>query len=318
MKTIVMHYIEPPHIILRKGLCAGTVYPKLAEHMAEFMAATLFSTSRLAMSDTAFRQASAMGANAEMCKITELVIFTEPYGIASNNRHTTPQLDSTVAALREDAEAKVAISELKTKFVEKAEAYLHGDLHTGSMMCTQESTQVIDPEFAYYGPIGFDVGSFLANLLMAYFAQDGHATATDDRSKFRAWLSQCIVDTWQLFATKFLTRWSERAAAGGENSAYPALLFGQVAGGQAALAAAQSALMAEVFRDTLGFCGAEIIRRTVGIAHVEDLESIQDPEVRAACERRAIKLARTLLVLKDKACPDIKAVVVAADAQRQS
>eukprot|EP00959_Pyramimonas_sp_CCMP1952_P078915 1649689-Pyramimonas_sp.AAC.1 len=30
------------------------------------------------------------------CAITELVIFTEPYGVASNNRHTTPQLDAAV------------------------------------------------------------------------------------------------------------------------------------------------------------------------------------------------------------------------------
>jgi hypothetical protein len=35
---------------------------------------------------------------------------------------------------------------------------------------------VIDPEFAYYGPIAFDVGKILANLLLCFFAADGHAT----------------------------------------------------------------------------------------------------------------------------------------------
>ena len=55
--------------------------------------------------------------------------------------------------------------------MEASEAFLHGDLHTGSLMCTTESTLVIDPEFAFAGPMGFDVGSFLANLMFSFFAQ---------------------------------------------------------------------------------------------------------------------------------------------------
>src|SRR5260370_14499177 len=42
----VMAYLSP-HIILRKGLIRGTVYPKLADHMATFIAQTLFATSSL-------------------------------------------------------------------------------------------------------------------------------------------------------------------------------------------------------------------------------------------------------------------------------
>lgn len=58
---------------------------------------------------------------------------------------------------------------------------IHGDLHTGSIMVTRDSTQVIDPEFSFYGPMGFDIGALLGNLIMAYFAQDGHADETNDR-----------------------------------------------------------------------------------------------------------------------------------------
>ena len=47
MSLIAMRYLEPPHIILRKGLIAGTEYPFLAEHMADYMAKTLFFTSLL-------------------------------------------------------------------------------------------------------------------------------------------------------------------------------------------------------------------------------------------------------------------------------
>lgn len=47
MALIGMRYLEPPHIILRKGLIAGIEYPLLAEHMSEYMARTLFCTSLL-------------------------------------------------------------------------------------------------------------------------------------------------------------------------------------------------------------------------------------------------------------------------------
>ena len=57
MSTIIMQYLAPPHIILRKGLIKGTIYPLLAEHMSEYMATTLFHTSLLAISTSTHRSA---------------------------------------------------------------------------------------------------------------------------------------------------------------------------------------------------------------------------------------------------------------------
>jgi 5-methylthioribose kinase len=39
-----------------------------------------------------------------------------------------------------------------------------------------------------------------------------------------------------------------------------------------------------------------MIRRILGLAHVEDLESIAAPERRARCEAKALRLARDLVV----------------------
>lgn len=44
--------------------------------------------------------------------------------------------------------------------------------------------------------------------------------------------------------------------------------------------ATQGAFMASLLADTLGFAGAKMIRRVLGVAHVEDLESIQDKDLR--------------------------------------
>ena len=47
---------------------------------------------------------------------------------------------------------------------------------------------------------------------------------------------------------------------------------------------------------SLAFAGAKMIRRILGLAHVEDMEAIADSERRAHCEAKALRLARELLV----------------------
>ena len=51
-----------------------------------------------------------------------------------------------------------------------------------------------------------------------------------------------------------------------------------------------------LFEDALAFAGAKMIRRILGLAHVEDLEAIADPERRARSETKALRLARELLL----------------------
>ncbi|XP_024521805.1 methylthioribose kinase [Selaginella moellendorffii] len=295
MALFAMRYLAPPHIILRKGLIAGTKYPLLAEHMSDYMARTLFNTSLLATSTTEHKAAVAkFCGNVELCRLTEQVVFTEPYMIASNNHWTTPQLDEDAKSIREDDYLKLEIASLKSKFCEKSQALIHGDLHTGSVMVTQESTQVIDPEFAFYGPMGFDIGAFLGNLALAYFSQDGHTSDNSNRDEYKEWILKVLQDTWNLFKEKFLLLWTDKSQSMGD--AYPAGVYTSLETHKLA----QKIYLRDLFEDALGFAGAKMIRRIVGIAHVEDFESIENPELRSQCERRALNFAKDLLKTRSK------------------
>ncbi|WP_158671526.1 S-methyl-5-thioribose kinase [Bradyrhizobium guangdongense] len=287
----VMELLEP-HIIMRKGLVAGTRYPRFASDVTTFMARTLFFTSDLALSAAEKKEGiAAFAGNHALCKITEDLIFTDPYRIAEQNRWTAPYLDGLAAALREDMDLHVAISRLKLKFMASPEALLHGDLHTGSIMVTESQTRVIDPEFAFYGPIGFDVGAVLANLLMAYFASAGHERAPGERAAFEAWVLETVEQVWNEFARKFLDLW--RGGAAGD--AYPVALFAGEQGA-ARLEAERQAYMQRLFTDAVGFAAAKIIRRIFGLAHNIDFELIEDPRMRATSEARAVRLARAMMV----------------------
>jgi len=289
--AIVMELLEP-HIILRKGLIQGIRYPKLADDIATFAAQTLFSTSDLALPAGRKRdQQSMFSLNIELCRITEELVFTDPYRVAELNRWTKPQLDDVAAEFRVDAHLKIAVQELKWMFLSRGEALLHGDLHTGSIMVTSEQTRVIDPEFAFYGPMGFDLGAFMANLLLSYYSQEGHATPDDDRKDYRRWLLDTLETFWRSFESKFLELW--RIPRTGD--AFVPGLF-EDEGGRRALEAYRFIFMARLLQDSIGFAGAKIARRILGLAHVEDMESIGDSDCRARCERGALNLARQLML----------------------
>jgi len=298
----VLHYDEQlyliamarchPHVIMRRGMIEGIVYPGFAAHIAEYLAATLYFTSDMALPAAEKKELiAAFCGNTELCKITEDLIFTDPYLICDRNRWTSPQLDDEAAAIRGDDALKRAVSALKLKFLSEAQALLHGDLHTGSIMVTEGDTKVIDPEFAFVGPMGFDVGKLLGNLLMSFFSQQGHEQARGERDGYRRWILATVEEVWTRFERRFRELWTAYPTG----DAYPRSLFeGQA--GREALRTAQTGHLQRLYRDALGFAGCAMIRRTLGLAHNIDMEWIEDPDRRAACERRNLRLARELLL----------------------
>jgi len=308
---IVMELLEP-HIIMRRGMITATVYPKFAEDISTFMARTLYLTSDLAL--TADRRKAMIGAfsgNTALCKITEDLIFTDPYRVAELNRWTSPQLDGFAKRWREDVELKIAVSRLKLKFLSYAEAMLHGDLHTGSVMLTPDDTRIIDPEFAFVGPMGFDVGAVIANLLLNYFSHDGYEESPGARDAYRDWVLETTETVWIRFRETFLDLWRTNPTG----DAYPPSLFADAAG-QAALEAERQRYMDRLWTDTVGFASAKMIRRILGLAHNIDLEWIKDSDRRALCEARALTLARDMMV-NTGSYGSIAAVTAAARSMRR-
>ena len=176
-------------------------------------------------------------------------------------------------------------------FTSRSETMLHGDLHTGSIMVTDVEAKVIDPEFATYGPIGFDVGMLIANFLMAHLSQPGHETAPGDRAGQQDWLLSVVETIWGSFVTEFSHLWrTERRGI-----LYQASLY-EDQGHDLAAEQALSDLLGQMWRDTLGFCGVEMHRRILGLAHNAEFERIADESRRAACEARALAMGRQLML----------------------
>ncbi len=213
------------------------------------------------------------------------------------NRHTSPQLDDIAQAFKKDARLKSAVQDMKWRFLNNAEALIHGDLHTGSVMVTEEDTRVIDPEFAFYGPIGFDVGAIIANLFMAYFSQSGHEKSQGERAQYSDWLLDQIQVLWAVFEHEIFSLVMKRNEKNPGGDVYSPRLF-KDAPSLAEITAKDR--IQKIWADSLGFAGCKIIRRILGLAHVEDFESIENPDTRSSCEKRALAFARRLLLDREQ------------------
>jgi 5-methylthioribose kinase len=186
-----------------------------------------------------------------------------------------------------DMEFKEKVLELKYKFMTQSDALLHGDLHTGSIMINENETYIIDPEFAFVGPFGFDVGALLANLANNYIH---HSVVTKDED-YKSWLLATIKDILEKFSEKFLSFWSE--------SKESALLVDGYLD-EVSLKNYKERFVKNILRECVGFAGCKMARRVYGVAGVEEIRGIEDEALRAEAERIALKIAREFVIKHEK------------------
>lgn len=287
MSTLVMQYLDD-HIILRLGMIDGITYPKVSEHLGLFMAETLFGTSAWSMASEERRQLmDRFTLNAELCKLTEEFIFAFPYMVHDSN-YSNPATDAWAREnIHADTAYKLDMLAMKDLFVTKTDALIHGDLHTGSLMVNQSDSYVIDMEFAFFGPFGFDVGKVISNFLLS---ATSHAHHSDDAT-YRDWLIAQIVVIWNTFAKRFDELW---AAASESTMLTEGLLAAEE------FAELRRRFMVDLLREAVGFAACSMARRTLGIAGVADVRDIEDLDVRSKIEIANLKLSKRLMAERAK------------------
>ncbi|MBT3146372.1 S-methyl-5-thioribose kinase [Neptunomonas phycophila] len=266
------------HENLRFAFIERHPLPSLGEHLGLFLAETLFHTSDFYLDYETKKRAVANYINPGLCKITEDLFFCDPYCDHERNSISPPVLEAA-QGLWNDKALKIEVTKLKRQFMNCPEALVHGDLHAGSVFVRADSTKVIDPEFAFYGPMAFDIGSIIGNVLLNYAGQFGLAGPKNERDDYQAFLLGEIVNCWSVFHKRFTDLVAEKSDE--PTMSQPDYV---------------QAFLADVWCETVGFAGTEVIRRTIGLAHIADIDSIDDIELRAKSERWALALGREMIV----------------------
>ena len=273
---MVMEFFDN-HLVMRDGLTQQVEYPKVAEHMGLFLAKTLFYTSDLFLSSGEKKALVPDFINPVLCKIQEDLVFTQPFMEHPNNRWT-PALDPLVTEIYANDNLRKEIYKLKERYMSHAQALIHNDIHTGSIMVNEQDTKVIDPEFAFFGPMGHDIGTYLGNLVFGYVVQDFYAHDRSQKTSYQDWILETIRDTWKIFDQEFRSLWDQN---GNDEWQSPAF---------------KDYYLLQLLRDSAGFGAAEMFRRLIGMAHVQDFEHIEDEKARAIAESIALNVANNWIM----------------------
>ncbi len=266
------------HAIMRGALLQRRRFPLFADHVTTFMVNTLLDTSDAVIDHKRKKATVANFINPDLCEITEDLVYTEPFNdVKGRNDVFPPNRDFVERELYRDKRILLETAKMKFDFLCNAQSLIHGDLHTGSIFVTENSTKMIDPEFAYYGPAGYDVGNVIANLIFAWANAD--TVMREGREGFSGWLEDTIRDVMRLFVEKWRRRWAEKVTE--VTAKYEGFADWYLDG---------------ILRDTAGVTGLELCRRIVGIAHVKDITSIEEPAARVRAERLCITAAKRFIL----------------------
>ena len=261
---------------LRKVLAENRVYPHLAENISSFMADTLLPTTDLVLDAEEKKRRVKFFTNPELCKITEDLVLTEPYYDYKGRNILFPGTEDFVRRfLYEDESLHAEAAHLRLNFMNNAQALLHGDLHSGSIFINEKGIKVLDPEFAFYGPMGYDIGNVIGNL---FFAWANKAFTAPDTAETMTAIESCIAEVWDKTREKLDAKYDACVTL----PLYRVPAF-------------KAQYLDSIMADSAGYAGTEIIRRTVGDSKVMEVSSVTDPDERIPMERALIKLGIALI-----------------------
>jgi len=264
------------HAVWRHALNRGERHEGAATDVGSYIAHVAFGTSVFGMTADAQKAALAASVNPQLCEITEDLVLTEPTRPAQRNSVIAANERDARELIEDDATVR-EMGWLKWQFMTQAEALIHGDLHTGSVLVragggavdgTVGSTRAFDTEFSFHGPVAFDLGTLWANHVLA--ASRAIAQGEDERA---AWILDLVPRTWNAFEQRLRDRWPERVD--------PRALTGGVLDG----------LLSRWRSEAWLFGAAEAARRIVGMAKVSDVETLP-AELRAGAARGVLHVTR--------------------------
>ena len=262
---------------LRHEYMKGNFYQGTTKKLGEFCVKSLLPTTIFYMDLNKRRKLQSMICNEDMCNITEDLVLTEPFiDYKKRNVITDGMEDYVKENIYNDRNLQLRAAVLKEKFVNDKQALIHGDLHTGSIFVKEGEVKIIDPEFATFAPIGYDLGNVLANLFFALLYNEEVLKNLDGANEIKIQIEIFIKSLYRSFMEYFKKKKVIDPSFNNKNFI--------------------NKTIQDYKTDMYSFCGTEILRRTIGDSKVLELTSIDDLETRQRVDKLLINFAKHLIV----------------------
>lgn len=248
--------------IIRFQLNRSVMFPKFGIQAADYLAKTHFYTSEYYLDTEAFRDLTVHFMNHKMRDIFDTNAFvTKKDDSQDFGREINPRYDRFIRRLLLDPKVVLERYKLRSQFITRGEALLHGDFHTSNVFIDQEEMKVIDMEYTFCGPMAYDVGYMVSHLLSQYACAAFRPYESEEhRREFQRYILLMIRDLYEEYIRQFMLCWDKDAKP--------------IYRGQKDL---QRVIAGNILEDMVGFAATSNFSRCSGSIGYPEYDAIEDP-----------------------------------------
>lgn len=187
-----------------------------------------------------------------------------------------PGVRDTIDAFSSDFKIRKEVQKLKTIFNENKQCLIHKDLHTSNIFISDNDVCIYDSEYAGYGPIAFDIGRLVGNILLNIASLHvGTDQDVEQRRAYQDYLINCIEDLLTSFSNQFECSWNSHVN-GHLNT--------------------RDRFTRNAMSEGLGMAACTTICRLFDIGLCFDMKRIENMEALTRAQKVAIQMARYILL----------------------
>lgn len=186
------------------------MFSDFGRQCGDCMARTEFYTSEYYLSREEYRQLQTKFDNTPLRKIMEDGMFMDRFGCETMDQSLGENFEDFARQITDDSRFVTERFKLRRSFMSHADALIHADLHTSNVFASEEEMKVIDMEFSFMGPFGYDLGYMTGNLISQYCAACFKSFDSEaDRKEFKAYLLATIKCMFRTYFLTFTECWNQ-------------------------------------------------------------------------------------------------------------
>ncbi len=272
--------------IARFQLNKSIIFPKMAQQLAEYLAKMHFYTSDYYLDTETFRKLQIRFSNHKMREVFDNMAFAnrdvgQAEGLGFElDPHYAPHIRHLVF----DPRVVLERYKLRDLYMRKAEVLLHADFHTSNFFVDQEQMKVIDMEYAFFGPAGYDLG-YLMSHLVSQFACTAFREfdSEQERLAFASYLVASMQHLMEEYFRIFFECWNQDAKS----------IYQGIPG-------MQEYIEKRVLRDTIGFCANSNFFRCAGESMYPEYDHLKDEDARRHAIILTLQMDHHMIIHREK------------------
>lgn len=225
--TIVPEYVPKPYFcdvennlfvvkdvshlqVARFQFNKNVMFEDFGKLCGDCMARSEFYTSEYYLSREEYRKLQQRFENTPLRKIMEDGMFLDRFWTEVMDPTLGKGFEEFAAQITYDDRYITELHKLRRKYMSHADALIHADMHTSNIFSSDHEIKVIDMEFSFMGPFGYDLGYLAGNLISQYAAAAFKPFESEEkRREYKAYLLATLKNLYRTYFVTFTECWNK-------------------------------------------------------------------------------------------------------------